>query len=1021
MTFSTFRRPVSATERLYLAARRLAPPFAIQLVITGEGRLDLPRLTEAVGKASEACPGARLIRRGDEWIDSGVAPRVLAVHHDVSLDRLDDEPVLTADLGSDGRTCEVVLAESGTQTSVVVRAFHGVMDAQGLNLWVSEIFRALRGEEPLGAADPDADHDLVADVGREAGRPTRLLPTRRGPLGRTGPAPADRAFHWRHRQISSTTPAAVARVCARLAERTEGASRFMVPVDLRRHRPELRSTANLSLPLFVDVESGAAWPAVHAQVLRRLSAGRELAEMDNGGLARLPGGVSRGILRTANRLGARRDRNLVSAIVSHAGRIDLHEVSAPGFAARRVAALPVHTGLVPLSIVMLECGGVTALTVSSRAGLGVVDRLDEMLDELDAALADGGSAAHPVPALPVERRRYDDESIDSCFRRQAVARPDAPAVYGAAAVFTYAELDHWVDAIALHLIDRGLGPGAVVGVLDDRTPSSVAAQLAVVRIGAAVLPLDRKHPDARLAAVLSDAGAAYLLIGRGIEAPGGTELPVAVIEDVPIGDDVPPVSWQVSGERIAYLTYTSGSTGRPKGVAVTHRGVVNLAGAAADWWRLGPATRFAHHHTPAADMACAAIFTPLMTGGSVVLVPGDVSHVMLSAMLGESGANTFIFTPSLLETVLRLGLSSRGARTVVFGGERLGYGLVQRARAFFGPDTRLVNSYGPTELTMVCATEVIDDDLDRHDPADGVPIGSPPANTSVFLLDDEQRPIPAGAVGELCFGGPQVALGYLGRPDLTRDRFVTLPGGERVYRTGDLGRVVDGRLDYLGRVDEQVKVRGNRVEPDEVRSIIEEHPGVDRAAVIGRESERGGRLLAGYVVLAAPEAVGVDAIRDFLRARVPAYMVPTVIELVEDLPLSLNGKLDVGRLRGIGAAAAENAEVSGVQGAGSPGTTVRDAEDRGEEVRDADSLEAVRLIWVAVLKVPEDRVVEDADFFALGGDSLDSLEMLSRVAKAIVGPAGEAAFVAQLEGLVADMTLRRVLAAAHLARDGAVR
>ncbi|MFT4085829.1 MAG: non-ribosomal peptide synthetase, partial [Gordonia sp. (in: high G+C Gram-positive bacteria)] len=812
-------------------------------------------------------------------------------------------------------------------------------------------------------------------------------------------------FVWRQRTVAATTPAAVARACARLAERTPGVARFMVPVDLRRHEPTLRSTANLSLPLFVDVEGGMSWRTVHAQILSQLAQGRELAEMDNGGLARLPGGVARGILRTANTLGARADRNLVTAIVSHAGRIDPAEVSAPGFTAAQIVALPVHTGLVPVSLVLLESGDSTSITVSSRSGLGVIAELDVMLAEVAGELT--GSTVTPlppVPVLPVKHRELDVDSIDEAFRRQVLERPGAVALDGPAGAHTYAELDRWVDAVALHLVDRGVGPGSVVSVLAGRTPASIAAQLAVLRIGAAVLPLDPKHPEARLTSVLDDAQAVHLLLGGDVSAPP-TDVPVTVIDDAPRTDDVPPVSWQVDGEQTAYITYTSGSTGRPKGVPVPHRGVVNFAESAARWWRLGPETRFAHHHTPAADMACAAIFTPLMTGGTVVLVPDEVSHVMLQSML--TAADTFIFTPSLLETALRLGLRSSGARTVVLGGERLSYGLARRAREFFGPGTRLTNSYGPTELTMVCATEVLAGPLDGPADSDAVPIGTPPINTPVFLVDDELRAVPVGEPGEMCFGGPQVAAGYLGRDDLTATRFVTLAGGELVYRTGDLGRVSGGRLEFLGRADEQVKVRGNRVEPDEARVAIEEHEGVAHAAVVTRPTPSGGRALVGYVVAAEP-GMTVEDLREHLLARVPSYLVPSAIHLVDDLPLSANGKLDVQLLPGLH----DGAELD----AAAPAAVAVQAAAPAAPA--ADSLEAIRGIWTSVLRVPARMVTDDADFFALGGDSLDSLEMLSQVCKAVVGKAGEARFVEQLEGLVSDLTPTRVNDAARQAREG---
>ncbi|MFT3716360.1 MAG: non-ribosomal peptide synthetase [Gordonia sp. (in: high G+C Gram-positive bacteria)] len=1001
----SFHRPISATEHLYLAGRSIAPPFAMQLAVIGDDRVDVEALRDAVAVAAEACPGIRLVRSGDSWVDSGFAPPVRLLGRGVDPDTLVDDEVLESPFGGGAHTVEVVVADDGERSTILFRAFHGVVDGKGLTMWVSDVFRALRGEEPAGAPDTDADADLVRRIGTGA-RATTLLPTRRGPVGATGPTGGGPEFVWRRRSVRGRPQASVARVCARLAEQIDGTARFMVPVDLRRHDPELRSTANLSLPLFVDVTGGTPWRRVQAQILSKMVAGRELAEMDNGGLTRFPEAVTRGLLTTADRVGRRTDRNLVSAIVSHAGRIDPEEVSAPGFTARRVLMFPVHTGLVPLTVALFDSGEYTEIVVSSRGGRQVTARVDAMLGRLDAALSEGSPAAGsvdamPVPALPVVERPADFESIDEAFSAMAARHPEAVAVDGPEGSYSYSALDAWVESLAAALSDRGVTAGSAVSVLDRRTPASVAAQMAILRLGATIVPLDPKHPDARLTAILDDSGTQLLLVGRGVTAPAGTTVASVPIDDLP--DAVTPASTArtVPGDRAAFITYTSGSTGRPKGVPVPHRGVVNYVAAATEWYRLGPETRFAHHHTPGADMAYAAVFSPLMTGGTVVLIPDDVSHLMLQGMLAD--ANTYLFPPSLMETALRLDLDPVPARTVILGGERLSYGLARRVRDFFGPDTWIVNSYGPTEASIVCTSSMVGRDPAGHDDAAGVPIGAPSPNTPVFVLDDRQRPVPEGEAGELCFGGPQVALGYLGRPDLTAERFVTLPGGELVYRTGDLGTVRDGELVFVGRADEQVKVRGNRVEPDEVRTVIEEHDGVARAAVAGRPTRTGGRALVGYLVPAEGAELTVDDVRAHLAARVPSYMVPTTIHLIDEVPLSANGKLDVQRLPGVD----DEAPIVAAPADAAPAPN--------------DTAEAVRAVWADVLKVPAGSIGPDTDFFALGGDSLDSLEMLSRVAKSIVGAAGESRFVAQLEGLAADLTLSRVCDAVTTTARGALR
>ena len=981
-TRTTFRRPISPTERLYLAGGPLTAPFAIQMIVEGFGDISLRSLADAVAVASAHSPGSRLVRSGNQWVDSGATPNVERLES-AALDfaALDEHPLLRRPFGGiPGATTEVLVLP-GTPTQVVFRAFHGVMDAKGLHLWASDVFRVLRGEEPSGAPETTSDQTLVDRIGAP-GKATRLTPTKRSPLGRGKLTSDSPRFLTRHRSIARVSGAAVPKIAEILSAFAAQPLRLMVPVDLRRHDPAIRSTANLALPLFLDVEPGRSWSEINAQMLVGLVDRRELNEMDNGGLAKLPAPVVRTVLRTANRLGARSGRNTVSAIVSHAGLVDPADFSTPDFSADCVRALPVDTGLVPLSFVVVDNPDSTEIAVSARGGRGIAERLDALLDVIAAKL--GSDPSQPD---------LGTDTVIGLFRAKAAEAPSALAVASPDGDLTYGELDRRAGAVAAELQRRGVGRGDLVGILADRTPASIAGQLGILRAGAAFLPLDAKHPRERRDATLADAGVRVCLAERGHADDIDPQLDIVVLEAINGQDEPTPVD--VRPEDIVYVTYTSGSTGKPKGVEVTHGGVASLIGTATEWFDLGPDTRYAHYHTPAADMACAAMLFPLLTGGAVTLIPGEVNHVSLQSMLCESGANTFLLTPSLLDTIVRLGIEIPTPRTVIIGGEKLTTPLATRARAFFGPDVRLLNAYGPTEMSIICTAHVIDA---LPDPTDTVPIGTTPACTPVHVLDDRLRPVPAGEIGELYFSGPQVARGYLGRPELTASRFVRLPDGRRAYRTGDLGRIrPDGTIDFAGRVDEQVKIRGNRVEPGEVQSVVEKFPGVHRAAVVARQRDET-TILVAYLI-AEPD-LDIAALRGWLAEHLPVYMIPAAVHLVDEMPITSNGKLDVSRLPGADAVAVDTRKPA-----------------RREVARD-EPFEQIAAIWSSVLRVDVANLHDGSDFFALGGDSLASVEMFAQVSKSVVGRAGEAAFVAQLEGLIHQLTLVRVHAAAISARDG---
>ncbi|NEW45250.1 peptide synthetase [Nocardia cyriacigeorgica] len=394
MAAGTVFRRISPTERMYFPMRDLAPPFLMQLVFPGEGTVDPERLRQAIDVASAACPGSRLVRRGRDWVDSGV-PAAVRVVDDWTIDyaALDGDRVLHTPIGPTSEvTCEVLLLTTRPVT-LIFRAFHGVMDGMGLVTWALAVLAALRGQEPEPMPDPVADQELVRRVGAP-GKPTMMLPKYRTAVGHGRQTRREPRHLLRRRTIAASGPGAVARVAALLAEQTTGTSRIMMPVDLRRHDPRLRSTGNLALPLFFDITAGTTSSEVNALKRSGLEQRRELNQMDNSGLAEIPQPAGRALLRTLNWLGARFGRNLASATVSHMGRFDLDELATPEFRPTSVLILPQHSVAMPLLFGLMESGGHTELTVSARNGRGVAERLDALLDRIVATLESDPATHH---------------------------------------------------------------------------------------------------------------------------------------------------------------------------------------------------------------------------------------------------------------------------------------------------------------------------------------------------------------------------------------------------------------------------------------------------------------------------------------------------------------------------------------------------------------------------------------------------------------------------------------------------
>ncbi|MGO1000206.1 amino acid adenylation domain-containing protein [Lysobacter sp. CA196] len=545
--------------------------------------------------------------------------------------------------------------------------------------------------------------------------------------------------------------------------------------------------------------------------------------------------------------------------------------------------------------------------------------------------------------------------VHSVFERQAAATPDAVALLHDDQRLSYAELNRRANRLAHHLRDRGVGPGQRVALCMERSMELVIAWLAILKAGAAYVPLDTGYPAARLARLLDDAAPALLLTQQRLKAQlPESAWPVLVmdVDDDAIGrapdhDPTPPAG--LDAQQPAYVIYTSGSTGEPKGVIVPHRAVNRLAidnGYAA----IEAGDCIAHCSNPAFDASTFEIWTALLNGASVLILSRDdlLVPARLQAQLREHRATALFLTTALFnQYAAAMPGMFAGLRYLLFGGERCDAGMVRRVLGEGAP-RQLLHVYGPTETTTFATAHPVAE-LARD--ALSVPIGRPISNTRAYILDRHGEPVPVGAVGELYLGGDGVALGYLNRPELSAERFVRDRFGAdpqaRMYRTGDLARwLPDGAIEFLGRNDHQVKIRGFRIEPGEIQAQLLLHPQVREAVVLADEDAGGGKRLLAYLTHGgtAPQA---DALRAHLHKSLPAYMVPAAFVVLDALPLTANGKLDRKALPAPDADAVAHGEYAAPQG---------------------EAETALAAIWSELLQAG--RVGRHDNFFDLGGHSL---------------------------------------------------
>ncbi|GAA3040161.1 non-ribosomal peptide synthetase [Actinokineospora globicatena] len=553
----------------------------------------------------------------------------------------------------------------------------------------------------------------------------------------------------------------------------------------------------------------------------------------------------------------------------------------------------------------------------------------------------GGADFSPAPLVP------------GLIAARSESTPDAVAVVDGDQVLTYGELSLRANALAWRLREHGVGPETIVALGFSASVEAIVAIVGIHAAGGAYLPVDPSHPTDRLAALLVDA-APSVLVTNSPEAFPGYAGPVLAV-DVDEVETAPPND--LDRDHLAYVIYTSGSTGAPKGVAVQHGTLANLAAAFADAHPFGPADRVLMIPPLTFDASAGDVFPALISGSALVLChdPAALSGADVIRLCAEQDI-TMVDTAAPLwrkwtDDLIATGVPGPSPlRTMMVGGDAVDVAAVRDWTALTG--VTLVNHYGPTEAT-VCATLHV---AAGDEPGTRLPIGKPLPHVRAYVLDDDLRPVLAGLPGELCLGGDTLARGYLGRGDLTADRFVPDPfgpPGSRLYRTGDLARWRPGGvLEFLGRVDRQVKIRGHRVEPAEIEAACRVHPDVADALVVARADDRGEVGLVAYVVSDHPADL-----RAFLRASLPEYLVPSEFVGLAQFPVTGSGKLDMAALP---------------EPVRQPKALVR---PRSATAR------VLAAEWSALLGV--DAVGEDDDFFALGGHSLLAARMITRVRLAL--------------------------------------
>lgn len=575
------------------------------------------------------------------------------------------------------------------------------------------------------------------------------------------------------------------------------------------------------------------------------------------------------------------------------------------------------------------------------------------------------SANRPKTNYPKEK------TIHRLFEEQVMRTPNHIALAYNGRVMTYSELNEQANRLADLLRKRGIERGSIVGIFLRRRPEFIISILGVLKAGGCYLPIDAETPAGRIDYIISDSQCEFLISGEGtidrLDGPFPAVQILAIDEPGLLGAEASGHVSTGSSKDLAYIIYTSGTTGNPKGVMVEHQSLVNYITWAAAVYQKGETMTFPLHTSVSFDLTVTSIYVPLVTGNRMVIYEESEKALAIEKVIADNLVDIIKLTPSHLKVIKEhsaFALSGGSkVRTLIVGGEALETSLACAISEKFGNEIAIYNEYGPTEATVGCM-------IHRYEAGHGqvdVPIGIPADNSAIYLLDTFLKPVPPGVTGEIYISGDGIARGYLFNEELTARKFIPDPfcPGQRMYRTGDIARQsVDGPVIFMGRIDEQIKINGHRIEPGEIRSCLLSHPGITDALVVARRMAAGQQTIYVYykTSVVSPGGMETAAIRKHLAARLPYYMIPSKLIRVDNFPLTKNGKIDHEALP-----SDRNGE-EGCEGHETEGGIVL-----------PDSIPAILLEMWKTIFGNEEVTIRD-NFIGLGGDSIKAIQLVSRLA-----------------------------------------
>lgn len=991
------QRPITPNEKLYIAGDTMNHSFTLQLVLEMDAEVDVSSLNQAVIQTSSS----------NQYIHLRAKLRYInPIWYIPSKTSINPEPVRVLEIEWDGHdiqsasffhghqfnpghSASQITYVKGTRHFLVFRAFHGVMDGMGLYHWANDVFRAWKKQPLIGTDLTMTDYEFLRKKRKIKYRPNFPLDCI-APTGNTGSAHTH--YLWHKVTLPGKINAITAKICQILlvasVDRGAERARFMVPVDLRHHVSVGNTTANFANPIFIEAKKGVGWPVIYSDVVKQLSNQNELqvGKYDNC-FRYLSLSLLKGLLNALIYYQNKKNRYMMSGVVSKLSISLSNFNSEQGCKAVDGYFLPINVPIAPIVFIVTEHNNATTICFSVSNAHATREECTYLAVQLKKLIDE--------PQLPLESNLPYCDTLWSVYNNTDVDYPQKQTIFtkiwkktieyshqhaliSKTKVLTYKQLNHRVLEIANYFSDLGVRCGDKVAIYLSRNEDMVCSILACWYLGAAYIPIDVKAPVTWVLALLKDAQPA-LVIDEQDQLLRQNYSGLCAHIPLKIMSTTVPKRNENSLTQLAYIIYTSGSTGTPKGVMINHGQLLNYLSWAVKVYR----NNNQPYHTAlftsiAFDLTATTLYLPLLSGGSMMLIPESINSLTLKAILTNQTINFLKLTPSHLRMISSLPMCSQHQVTLVVGGEDLSCCLAQSVTEKL-PNARIFNEYGPTETTVGCMIHQYDA---QNDLQGSVPIGIPAANTRIYCLDSTLKPVRMEEEGEIYIAGRNVGMGYLNHLELTNKRFINDPfsPGQRMFQSGDLAKHrKDGLLIYLGRKDQQIKIHGNRIELPEIENALLAIDNISQAMVtliklnhtLGEENNE----LIAYVVSNSKEQE-VD-LRKKLSATLPYYMIPKYFIFLTELPLTVNGKVDYKNLP-------------------KPASILIAPKTNTHE----NLLTQIRQLFANVLSLPLEVIDNHVIFGDLGGDSMQMAYMINEMLTKMIAPEHHVAFANRLEQLL---------------------